>query len=143
MRPGEGSRNDAHAAYRSIVADLSPGAEHACPVDHRPVAAAGLVRVWNLPDVGAVLDRIFGPRAQHQPDLLLENLSVFTVRRRVVGQRGDATEVLPKDVGPTRLIAAREPDEAAASREVIQNRRLFRDPYRILGAHDVAQLADP
>ena len=100
MRPGEGSRNDAHAANRSIVADLSPGTEHARPFDHRPVAATGLVWVWNLPNVGAVLDRILRPSAQHQPDLLLEDLAVLAVRRRVVGQGRDPAEVLPEDVGP-------------------------------------------
>jgi hypothetical protein len=51
--------------------------------------------------------------------------------------------VLAQHVGPARLIAAREPDEAAAPGQVIQDGHLLGHADRVLGAHDVPQLPNP
>src|SRR6185436_1328244 len=51
-------------------------------------------------------------------------------------------EVLAEHVRPARLVAAREADEAAAAREVVEDRGLLGDADRVLRAHGVAELPD-
>src|SRR5215469_14748469 len=50
--------------------------------------------------------------------------------------------MLADDVSPSRLVTARESDEASPTREMVEDGGLFGDANRILGAHHVTQLAD-
>src|SRR5262249_3908550 len=63
MRARIWRRNDADSTDRPPIIDLAARTEDPRPLDHRPVAAARVVRIGNLPDVGALLDRFFGPGA--------------------------------------------------------------------------------
>src|SRR5271157_3540771 len=51
--------------------------------------------------------------------------------------------MLADHIGPSRLVAAGEADEASALRQMVDNCGLLCDPKRILRAHHIAHLADP
>src|SRR5271155_2005826 len=51
--------------------------------------------------------------------------------------------MLPDDIGPARLIATRESDEASPAREMVQDRRILGNPERVLRTHHVTELPDP
>src|SRR3954447_19233726 len=105
-------------------------------------------------------EAVGAPRLEDEVDLLLEDVAVDAVvlvlggelrlvhRRAVlVGapggrQRRARAEVLAEHVGPPCLVAAREADEAAPAREVVEDGRLLGDADRVLRAHRVAELAD-
>ena len=51
--------------------------------------------------------------------------------------------MLPDNIGPSRLVAAREAHETAPARQVVDNRGLFGDAHRVLRAHHITHLPDP
>src|SRR5579885_1098855 len=162
MRPCVGRRHDAYAARVALGIDLAVRAEARGHADlaERPVVDAALIRIGNLPGLAFVLDAFLGPCLDDDIDFFFEDAPVDVIvidvlpghvlaeePRRVDlggGGRGGgaAAEMLPDDVGPSRLVAAREADEETSLGKMTEDRGFLGDAQRMLRAHHVAHLAD-
>ena len=124
-----------------IRADFPVGAALARQLIGRVACDPGLVGIGDLEELAVIRHRILSPAFEHDVHLFFENLAVQLVIGGAVRQRGFGVVVLSDNIGPARLVAARESGKEASLQNVIEDRTLLGYPHRVLGAHHIAQRA--